>query len=560
MFEFLPFGRKKSADPLSGLDAATRWLSELPAGDLHASHDRVVESVARFNQQDGPLSAERLEALMHLDQHSRRTQEALCRQYLLNPRMPRAMESRLWNMVYAYYWEFTRGYHAFLMDYVARPAAAAAKPVLPLVTARAMHYFAMGFKWRYFRFERVDEKSWKRLHNLYRFAEFSGFERVATALYPDSDGRDTSCAEQYAQALMLDFLHSGSLFPRQMEMVSGWLCSWSRTLEFERRYDPGRHGFYVDLGAARGARRVRRPVDGDKCRYWGTHGLIALIEQMRGALRAGEIPARVGLGEDCRLPACLELLEEVARQWAPTVPRVRRRHERRRAVQMLEVVQGVRDVFSQIKADNDSAEEEGDGLSYEEMVDVHLYGFVTKRTQDKRKLPGKPIPQEIPRERWVMENESLGGYGATVDRTQDDWLRLGRLVGLKPERKSSWQVAVVRRLAQQAANLRYVGMEILAHRALAVTLRAREGHAPTYATKGADEAGTVHTALGIYVPAEAGNGPCSLIMEAAEYAAGRVFDMAGGGKPHAVRLTEILLKGDDWLQVALEEPARDRTG
>lgn len=556
MFEFLPFGRKQSSDPLSGVDAVERWLDGLPPGDSLRFQDEVAKSVARLNRQQTPPDATRLEVLMRLDQRGRPAQQALCRQYLLNPRMPKAMEARLWNAINAYHWELARGYYAFLSDHLARPAEAAIKPRLPLVTARVIHYFAMGFKWRYFRFEQVDEKSWRRFHNLYRFAEFGGFAADAVELYPGSDGGETSCARQFVQALMLDFVNSGSLFPRQLEMAAAWLCAWSSALPLARRYDPERHSFYVDLAGGRGARRVRRPAEGDKCRYWGSRELIALIDRAREGVRAGNVPEGLGLGEDCKAATCLELLEQLARQWAPTVPRVRRRHERRRAIQPLDVIYGVRDVFDQIRMDGEAAADDAGDLSYEEMVDVHLYGFVTKRTQGKRKPDDNPPPREIRRERWLMENESEGGFGATVDRTQDDWLRPGRLVGLKPERGGAWQVAVVRRLARHGASLRYVGMEVLAPKPEAALLRPRDGRAPAYAKRG-EPGPERRSAAAILLPAREADGADGLIIEAAEYVPGRAFDLATAGPGRAVRLGKIMQKGDDWLHVRLEPEGQD---
>lgn len=557
MFEFLPFGRKQSGDPLSGAEAVERWLDGLPPGDPLGFQSEVAKSVARLNRQQTPPDASRLEVLLRLDQRARPALHALCRQYLLNPRMPKAMEAQLWNAINAYHWELARGYYAFLSDHLARPAEAALKPRLPLVTARVIHYFAMGFKWRYFRFEQVDEKSWRRFHNLYRFAEFGGFAAEAVELYPGPDGGETSCARQFVQALMLDFVNSGSLFPRQLEMAATWLCAWSSALPLARRYDPERHSFYVDLAGGRRARRVRRPAEGDKCRYWGSRELIVLIDRAREGVRAGNGPEGLGLGEECKAAACLELLDQLARQWAPTVPRVRRRHERRRVILPLDVIHGVRDLFTQIRREGEAAQEAG--LSYEEMVDVHLYGFVTERTRGKRKPGGNPPPREIPRERWLMENESEGGFGATVDRTQDDWLRPGRLVGLKPERGDAWQVAVVRRLSRHGASLRYIGMEVLASRPQAAVLRPRDGQAPAYSKKGEPGPGG-RSAAAILLPAREGENDESLILEAAEYAPGRVFDLVAAGPSRAVRLGKIVQEGDDWLRVRLEPAGRGGVG
>jgi hypothetical protein len=563
MFDFLSPGRKRAPDPLSSLKAVTHWMSDLPLGDVYATLDKVVKATIEFNDKKEPLTKERLDVLMHLDEHSQEMVVALSRQYLRNPRMSKAIESRLWNIIHAFYWEITRGYHAFIMDYVAHPAGSRIKASVPQITCRAMRYFACSFKWHYFRFEQIDEKAWRRLHNLYGFAEFEEFERETMELY--SGERVSSCADEYLQALMLDLLNTGSLYPRQVEMVDGWLDGWSGLMNIDQRYDPDSHVFYVDLSKGRGAQRMRRPQEKETLRYWGTGKLVAHIEEIRAALLNGEVPARLGLGEDCRLPACLDFLDEVARQWAPVVPRVRRKHERKRAVKMIEVIHSMQAIFEQVTIDNDIAQKRKNGgasaeLSYEEMVDVHLYGFVTKRTQMKLGAGGgtESGKAAVQHERWLMENESERGFGATVDEIGDDWLRLGKLVGLKPERRGHWVIAVVRRLNKVSNTQRYVGLEILANAPVAVTLRPKQQNLAGYVVESIDTVDVMLPVAGIYLNQDDEAGfPNSLIIDASEFSARRVFTLSALGKSYTIALKEVVDKGDEWLRVSFDVLAKN---
>lgn len=561
MFEFLSLSKKKGSDPLSSLKALTHWMeSDLPLGDVYAAHDKVVKNLHEFNEQKAPLSKERLQILMHLDAHARELQEMLSRQYLQNPRMSREVESRLWRATHSYYWEATRGYHAFILDYISHPAGSKITNLLPQITARAMNYFAMIFKWQYFRYEKINEKAWKRLHNLYRFAEYEEFEKTPLSLYDVEANNQTTCAEIYTQALMLDALNTGSLFPKQIEMVSGWLSNWANSMRLEKTYDSEKHVFYVDMAAGRGARKVRKVENNDMCRYWGTSELISRIEQVRAALLNGAIPARLGLSEGCRLPACLEFLDEVAKQWAASTQRIQRQYERVKVVKMLEVLHGMHPIFDQVKEENEvtlrkNKKSASDALSYDEMVDVHLYGFVTKRTQIKLGTPGMPIdPKQVAQhERWTMENESEIGYGATINDVSDDWVRLGKLVGLKPERSGHWRIGVVRRISKASETQSYVGMEVLVPNPVAVILRAKLRHPAGYVVESIEPVDVMLPVTGIYVPKNVHTHPHnSLIIEPAEYAAGRIFELVAAGKSYIIRFTGIFEKGADWLRVGFE--------
>jgi len=556
MFDFLTLGRRTPQDPLANLKAVTLWMKELPLGDVYVAHDKVVRGLAEFNEAEKPLTKERLQVLMHIDETAREMQHGLCQQYLINPRMSKGAESRLWNAVHAYYWEVTRGYHAFIMDYVANPGGSKIKALVPLITARAIHDFACIFKWRYFRYEKVDEKIWKRLHNLYHFTEFEEFQHERMSLYPGANGQ-SSCADGYLHALMLDTLNSGGLYPKQIELVSVWLEDWTHMLQLDKIYDPARHVFFVNLGQSSGGRRIRKGAGDEMCRYWGSARLTEHVLEIKSSLHEGRAPAQLGLTEDCKLPGCLDLLDHVLAQWSPVVKRVRRKYQRSRVMKMIEVVNGLSEICVQLKNDNEPERkrhsfDEGE-LSYEEMVDVRLYGFVTERTLNKLATKADKAATAVHFERWVMENESERGYGATVAEVSNDWVRLGKLVGMKPERTRHWRVGVVRRLHKLSSSQRHVGIELLAETAVTVLLHPKQNQSSGYLVDGVDPVDVTLPVAAIYLPRDLSAGEHgSLIMDGAEYAMGRLFKLAASGKSYTIRLKDVVEKGSDWLRAGFE--------
>ena len=94
MFDFLTLGRRIPQDPLANLKAVTLWMKELPLGDVYAAHDKVVRGLVEFNEAEKPLTRERLQVLMHIDETAREMQQSLCQQYHINPRMTKGAESR----------------------------------------------------------------------------------------------------------------------------------------------------------------------------------------------------------------------------------------------------------------------------------------------------------------------------------------------------------------------------------------------------------------------------------------------------------------------------------
>lgn len=563
MLKFLAtsLGRKPQ-HPLTDLHSISRWLEDLPMGDSVEALDEIARQIAEYSDQNQATTKERLAVLTTLDEGAQALLARLRGQYLQNPRMSRVVESRLWNAVANYYQEILRAYHTHIMEYIGNPGGSKIASTLPLLTARALNYFGLDAKWSYYRYTQANTKLWKRIHNLYHFAEYEEFDTHALKLYAEDDA-ETSITRLYLQALMLETLNTGSLTPRQIHLIESWLPILVSGVHLEREFKPARHVFYVSLNENHGARRIRRVEPNETQRYWDTYGLKEKLDHLRGQLSAGAIPAKLGLTEDCKLPACLELLDRIAYFWAPTgIKRVQRVFERKHAMKSIEVVRGLNDICVNVYADNVSARcaqsEVSDGLSYEEMVDVHLYGFVTQRTQTKvAQGKGEKIAHRVVHERWVMENESEAGYGAHINDQTDDWLRLGKLVGLKPEKKGHWNIGVIRRLRRTQPNQQYVGIEVISERPLALFLRAEKTEVRPLTIDGIDPVGVVFPIPALFLK---GTGQPAqsdvLILQSAEFASGRELWFTVKGMVYHIRLKHALERGDDWLRASFEVLAK----
>jgi hypothetical protein len=553
---------RKPPPPLTDLHSISRWMDALPMGDSVEAIDEIARQIEEYSDQNQAASKERLAVLMTLDEGAQGLLARLRGQYLQNPRMSRVVESRLWNAVAHYYQEILRAYHTPIMEYIGNPGGSKIASTLPLLTARTLNYFALDAKWSYYRYTQANTKLWKRIHNLYHFAEYEEFDTHARKLYAE-DEAETSITRLYLQTLMLETLNTGSLTPRQIHLIESWLPILVSGMQLEREFKPARHVFYVSLNQNHGARRVRRVEPNETQRYWDTYGLKEKLDHLRGQLSTGAIPAKLGLTEECKLPACLELLDRIAYFWAPTgIKRVQRVFERKHAMKSIEVVRGLNDICVNVYADNVYARcaqsEASNGLSYAEMVDVHLYGFITQRTQAKV-AQGKEekIEQVIVHERWVMENESEAGYGAHLNDQTNDWIRLGKLVGLKPEKKGHWNIGVIRRLRRIEPNQQYVGIEVISEHPMALFLRPEKSEDRPLTIDGIDPVGAVFPIPALFLkgtgqPAQAD----VLILQSGEFGSGRELWFTIKGMIYHIRLKHALERGDDWLRASFEVLAK----
>jgi hypothetical protein len=543
MFGF--FKRKKDdEDPLSDLKTVSRWMQDLPAGDIYSAQEQVVQSLIQFNHAGLGMSKERLQVLMHLDDHARDMQFSLCGQYLRNPRMSKVIESRLWTAIHAFYWEITRGYHAFLMDFVANPGGSRIQATVPVITARALRGFADIFKWRYFRYEKVEDKLWLRMHNLYRIGEFDGFQNNRFKLYP-GDVNLSSCTEEYVQALLLSPLGAGSLTPKQIEMVDHWLDNWSERTSLESVYNPERHFFHVDTAKGQGLKHIRSPGE-PTWRYLATDQVLEHLNQIERALKSGAAPVTLGLGEEFRLPDGYDLLEYVANEWAPTNDRERRVNDRQPAQGRWEVLRDLNNICNRMRSEHDiaSGNTMKQTLSPEEILDIKLYGFVTERTKSAYQQKSME-PREIPLDRWPLYDRSESGLGIVIRSDESEWVKVGKLLALRMDPGDIWHIAIVRRLTRLDDDMRKIGLQTLNGAPVLVQLEPEQAHEISYTVHEGSGFGSQSASPALIFP-ELENGN-QIILESSRYAHGRAYRMLSPTEERYIRLEAVRDKGEGWL-------------
>lgn len=544
-----PFG-KPLDDPLTGIKAAARWLENLPLGDALKCQQAIFSELKRFNENSTQLTKDRLAVLMLLDEKSHDLQDTLVRQYLRNPRMSRPVESQLWHAVYGLHWEVARGYHTFVAHGSRQQRKGQHDDLLPLTTLRAIRTFGQLLKWRAIRYLPAGNKLWLRLHNLYRIAEGGGFQRQPQQAYAE-DVSECSCETAYLHILMLNLADSGTLYPRQLDLLDNWLHQWHALLQLDTRLDTRVHNFVIDLAADHGPRRVRNPDTDKPMRFWATADLLLRLNELHNALREGRAPAQLGLTDTARTAESLELLDHLQRQWSSLAAREQRRAPREPIKRLVDVTHGLSAIINQIKAADApvAVSPYGAGLNYNEAEDVQVYGFITDRTRERISHMQAPAMQNSPDvERWVMHDESDCGFGAIVESRDKDWLRVGALIGIKSHDAAEWQLGIVRRLSRHDNGTSSVGIETLSEKPTLAMLY--DTTTPGYTVNGFDNSGTSlpHSSLWL-----AGGAPAdSVIIDPVHFIPGKVFKVHGAPEHKFVALGNLIERSEGWIRLAAE--------
>ena len=545
----MPTG-KRIDDPLTNTKAATRWIESLPIGDAFKCQQAILNELKRFNENSTQLTKDRLAVLMLLDERSRDLQDTLVRQYLRNPRMSRPVESQLWHAVYGLYWEVARGYHTYVLQFAREAGQSSHESQIPLITLRAIRTFGQLLKWRAIRYLPTGEKLWLRLHNLYRVAEGESFHRQPQRAYAD-DASDCSCETAYLHILMLNLADSGTLYPRQLDLLDNWLRNWHELLQLDTRLDTNVHNFVIDLSADHGPRRVRKPDTDRPMRFWATADLLLKLNDLQTALREGSAPAQLGLTESARTAESIELLEYLQHQWSSLATREQRRAPRESIKRLVDVTHGLSSIINQIKEADAPATVSpyGTGLNYNEADDVQVYGFITDRTRERVSQMQPPAVLNSPDvERWVMQDESECGYGAIVESRDKDWLRVGALISVKAHDTTAWQLGIVRRLSRLNDDSSSVGIETLAEMPTLAMLH--ETTTPSYTVNGFDNIGASLPHASLWLAGSAGTD--SVIIDPVHFMLGKVFQIQGAPERKFIALGNPIERSEGWMRVVVD--------
>lgn len=552
MFDFKGFIgallHTKSDNPMGDLKSATIWAQELPESDVQEAQESIIEALGSINANKKTPLKERIQVLMYLDEKANVLQNTLCRDYLNYADNQDAPEKLFLPTILNFWEEMADNYQFCIREFTQNPTGKKIWEKLPLLTCRAIRYYAMQAKWSHIRYLPVENHVWRNLHRLYLFAEREGFAETELNLYPQSS-EATACASEYLQPLMLHLANPESLLPKQINMVDQWLDSWSQSIAIEHAFRPQRQLYAVNLGDSKPGRKLRRNMIDAKYRYWGVGLLLINIAKTVEKLKEGELPIHLKLGEDCRLPVCLELIQLLSDRWAGNG--ATRQHARLKTEKNLVVLQGLEKILLQIKPSEKGkpVHKPSPELVSAEQEIINYQLCVTPNTtpmEDNTTIMGEPELFESEQNQWMQEDESESGCAAILDASGSSHLKIGTLIGLKPADNKHFAIGIIRRLNKDISSKVRVGIQTLTQTPIAVELHAIHN-------------GTVKNGAmdAVYLPESlAANLLRSIIIPARFYKRGQTLQLKAQGKTYSIRLQQALEQTEDYARANFDVLAK----
>jgi hypothetical protein len=424
--------------PLGDPKELKRVIAELPIDNAFKSVDEVAGWFDSLQHADDFRVDHYFEVVQQLDDAAQSHLRRLARDYLHSPRLSKTEERRLWAANYDYL-EGVAGLYAHCIERAMQnpkdKGSEILKPSLPLVAARLLAARATQLKWVEYRYGPASGDLWQALGRDYLAAESARYAQKPLQLYPNQPGV-SSVMQQYLQALVLHSSSMDSLMPLEIELADRLIGHYLPSFIFSADCRPD-SVYWVDAASgsppARLARHPGQPTP--TLRFFSPGAAPQALNELIHTVERGEVPGNLNLGGQYPAKVVLPVLRHLAMYWAPQPPL--REHQRHAVKTRIAVLHGFDDSFT-------------------------VFAGEVARLGKERNA-----------ESWVVENVSLGGFGAGIDDLRGDWLKVGALLSMQPEGGDNWVLGAVRRYSKDSDVHANVGIQSLSRQAQSVELRPR---------------------------------------------------------------------------------------
>jgi len=485
--------------PLGDAKELKRVLVELPLDNAFKAVDEVYGWFESLMSADDFRVDHLFDVVRQLDEAAQPHIRRLARDYVHSPRLSKSEERRLWTMCYNYNGEVS-GLYATCIDRAKKnpkdKGSEALKPLLPLAATRLMAARATQLKWVEYRYGPIGEDLWRGLGQPYLAAEVAGYVQKPVQTYPAQPVLST-VEQHYLQALIFYSSSMDSLMPLEIELADRLIAHFRSGFVFTNTCLP-ESVYWVDAASGMPPARLARLPEqlSPALRFFSPGSAPKALNELISHVERGDVPPDINLGGDYPAKVLLPVLRHLAVNWAAEPPQ--REHARHAVKTRIAVLHGFDDSFTVFAGD------------------VARMG------------------KERAAESWVVENVSLGGFGASVD-DRGGMLKIGTLLSMQPEGGENWVLGVVRRYNINSEANSSVGIQALSRHARSVELRPR--------TSGFSATGAIP---GIWLHEDSKPGEARLVLPSASFDVRETLEFVHDGQRYVMVPIELEETGGDF--------------
>jgi len=497
---------KKSDHPLANLKSAQQVLDDVPKTDALKALIELTSWLESLRDHAQEFRLDHQVAVLRLlDEAAQPHARKLLRDYFATQPLSKFQENRVWTALNEYFVLSEQLHTGMLMECrKGERGAASVKSQFALLSVRALVAASQRLKLAAVRYALVDPTLWVHVAEILAFAEAQDFLNEVVTLYAGAG--NTTAGREFAAVMVWYSVGTASLTPLHIHIAERLVAHLSKLLTVGAKAVEGSQ-WVINLAQPTPPMRINTETTlHPSVRFIGVGSAEEALNHLVKSLEKGIVPPDLNMG-GCVYEA--EMVREVARQLVARciLPPPTRRNVRRKLKVNLHVANG----FFKLVENTDV------GLNF---------------SSDANDV-------------WEVEDISATGFRSVTVPAVLENIKIGSLIGSKPENLDTWGVGIVRRLSRDEQNNLHVGVEILANQVIGVSLGNREHFG-----------GEDSLALFLNKPND-NSGEAWLLMKPGAFASTRSFNMTVADKTYLLLPLGLIESGEDYDLVRYRKMEQD---
>ena len=416
---------------MADIKSAQELLKDVPRNDALKALMEITDWIESVRDNADFNLDQRFDVLSLLDETARPHMRKLVYDYFSTLTLSQFQENRTWMALNEFFAHTEQAYHRVLTGYSrGEKGSSTIKSSMPVVTARGVQAVMGRLKFAAARYAHVEQTIWEHLSDYYAHAEAQQYLNEQVRLYPGLM-QTTSVRDRFVSVLMWYAPGSSTFSPQNMHIAERLASHFCQYFSVDERPAPDSL-FCFDLKQPVQLMRVLpETILSPSIRFLSAGNVIPHIESLLKVLAKNIVPDEINLGGVYTVNAVRDVARHLSIYWSAPPPM--RRNVRRPIKVSMNVALGFPNVVAHAAAGQQN----------------HV--SMT----------------------WSVEDISATGFRCVLPAKSADGVKIGSLIGIRPENVGYRGAGIVRRLGRDGQNNLHVGVEILSKRVENVELRAQ---------------------------------------------------------------------------------------
>ncbi|MSQ50672.1 MAG: hypothetical protein EXR28_02165 [Betaproteobacteria bacterium] len=396
----LPSMTADAAPAFIDAKSCAQWLQELPLANVGPTHGRLLGELEELNGFEMP-PGERIKVLELLREAVLFVQTEQSRKFSGKPVPLAKQERELFLNVIALWDAFALGWRHCLQNLDQGIGGISGQAAI--ICQRCLWSLGAKLSEHYKVYQEFNAEEWRRLNRIFAFADGLGVAEQSVAHPATKSASGSSCAETFSQIQLLTLANPNEHPPRQQALIARWIERWGRKAKFSPAPPKDSSGTPLGVDLESDACATRSAKAGGQIIYIDTSEIGKSLRKRAAALKAGETPESLHLGEDVTEGLAAQMMVMLHQKWCED--KTARQSQRRKASEHAQVCAGLAAIHYAITGRPFDARSDTASLSAQQRAHFETFGQLSTRANENYTLA-----HGLALEHWRILDESVSGF------------------------------------------------------------------------------------------------------------------------------------------------------